>query len=59
MELSILCFLILYRFYTYVYFKKIGFTDKEIALVVDETKEHNEKAWREYFPLGINFWIND
>ena len=44
---------------TYEYFQKIGFTDKEITLVVDETKEHNEKAWREYFPLGINFWIND
>ena len=41
---------------TYEYMKDIGFNDNQIKYVYDETQEHNEKAWRIYFPDAIEFF---
>ena len=41
---------------TYEYFKSIGFNDDEVKLVIDPHQEHNEKAWRIYFPDAIRYF---
>ena len=35
---------------TYNYFMDNGYGHEHIKLIYDSDKEHNEKAWREYFP---------
>ena len=41
---------------TYEFMKSIGYGDKQIKYVYDKTQEHNEKAWRIYFPDAIKFF---
>ena len=41
---------------TYEYMKNIGYSDQQIKYVYDENQEHNEKAWRIYFPDAIRFF---
>lgn len=38
---------------TYDYFLAHGFKKEDTILVHDPNKEHNEKAWREYFPSAL------
>ena len=38
---------------TYNYLLDRGFSHDHIKLIYDSDKEHNEKAWREYFPLML------
>lgn len=38
---------------TYNYLLDKGFTHDHIKLLYDSEKEHNEKAWREYFPIML------
>ena len=38
---------------TYKYFLKHNYSEKDVCFVLDKEKEHNEKAWREYFPQAI------
>lgn len=40
-------------FKTYDYFLKHGWDHNQITLVYDSNKEHNEKAWREYFRSAL------
>ena len=39
--------------FTYEYFLKHGYSEDNVKYLCDKTKEHNEKAWREYFPLAL------
>lgn len=39
------------------YFKRRGFNDDQVALLVDTTKAHCEAAWSEHFPSAIKFWL--
>ncbi len=41
---------------TYSYMKDAGYNDKQIKYLCDKSKEHNEKAWRIYFPDAIRFF---
>lgn len=43
-------------FKAYQYMKDFGFSDDDIKIVYDQSKEHNEKAWRIYFPDAIRFF---
>lgn len=38
---------------TYNYLIDYGFDSDHIKLIYDSDKEHNEKAWREYFPIML------
>ena len=38
------------------FMKDIGYTDTQIKYVYDKTQEHNEKAWRIYFPDALKFF---
>lgn len=38
---------------TYNYLMDRGYSHEHIKLIYDSDKEHNEKAWREYFPLML------
>lgn len=38
---------------TYRYFIEHKFSCDEVKLIVDSDKEHNEKAWRKYFPIAL------
>ena len=40
---------------TYQYMKNIGYSDSQVKYVEDRSQEHNEKAWRIYFPDAIRF----
>lgn len=42
--------------YTYQYMERIGFNNQEIKFIYDENQEHNEKAWRIYFPDALEFF---
>ena len=40
----------------YNHYKKLGYKDnKDIVFYFDKDKEHNEKAWSEYFPEALDF----
>ena len=41
---------------TYEYMKNIGYNDQQIKYLCDMSQEHNEKAWRIYFPDAIRFF---
>ena len=38
---------------TYEYFLKNGYTNDQVKYLCDMSQEHNEKAWRIYFPLAL------
>lgn len=38
---------------TYNYLLDKGYTHQHIKIIYDSDKEHNEKAWREYFPIML------
>ena len=38
---------------TYNYFKRCGWSPDDLKLIYDSEKEHNEAAWREYFPIAL------
>lgn len=41
------------------YFKEKGFSDKQIALVLDLNAEHKEASWSKHFEEAIEFWQNN
>ena len=40
----------------YEHFKKVGFSDEQVKLIINPELEHNEKAWRRYFPEAIRYF---
>lgn len=42
---------------TYNYFIERGYSHDHIKLIYDSDKEHNEKSWREYFPIMLERFI--
>lgn len=42
---------------TYNYFIERGYSHDHIKLIYDSDKEHNEKCWREYFPIMLERFI--
>ena len=40
----------------YEFMKSVGYNDTQIKYVSDSKQEHNEKAWRIYFPDAIEFF---
>lgn len=42
--------------YAYHHFLSKGFNDEQIKLVINPDLEHNEKAWKMYFPTAIRFF---
>ena len=38
---------------TYNYFLDRGYSHRRVMLLFDSNKEHNESAWREYFPIAL------
>ena len=38
---------------TYEYFLKNGYTNDQVKYLCDMSQEHNEKAWRIYFPIAL------
>lgn len=43
---------------TYEYMKSLGFTDKQIALSIDEKEDHNEEAWHKHLKDALMFWLD-
>ena len=41
---------------TFDFMKSIGYRDDQIKYVYDKAQEHNEKAWRIYFPDALKFF---
>ena len=41
---------------TFRYVKKLGFTDREVALIRDSRMKHHEDAWHRYLGDALCFW---
>ena len=44
-------------YFVYRYFKKKGFNENNIDLVIDSECGHNERAWSKHFEDAIKFWF--
>ena len=42
---------------TYEYLRKRGFSNQQLALIVDTNEIHHEAAWAKYLPDGLMFWL--
>ena len=42
---------------TYQYLKSLGFSDKDVALIIDLKEKHNEEAWHRHLEEAILFWL--
>ena len=44
---------------TYFYLLKKGFSNDQVALIVDTNEIHHEAAWAKYLPEALRFWLKD
>ena len=42
---------------TYEYLVKRGFSNEQVALMVDTNEIHHEEAWAKYLPVALEYWL--